>query len=222
MRREDTRNINAFEVEKIVATNRVAKVVKGGRNFSFNAIVVVGDKKGRVGIGSGKANEIVDAIRKAKEKAAKSMFTVPIVKGTIPHEIIGRFGASKILLKPASPGTGIIAGGPARAIFEASGIENILSRSLGSNTKGNVVKATVAGLRDLMTIGQAAAFRGKKVHELTGQKPIEKMIVNEDSSEEIQPNEISTGTQVAPEPINNDNDKDKQKDKTPEDTDEKD
>lgn len=162
-----------FEVEKIVGTNRVAKVVKGGRNFSFSAIAVVGDKKGFVGVGTGKANEIVDAIRKAKEKATKSLFKVPIVKGTIPHEIVGRFGASRILLKPASPGTGIIAGGPARAILEAAGIENILSKSLGSNTTGNVVKATVDGLKNLRTISQAAALRGKKIHELTGQKPLE-------------------------------------------------
>lgn len=166
-------DIVEFEVEKIVDTNRVAKVVKGGRNFSFSAIVVVGDRKGYVGVGTGKANEIVDAIRKAKEKAAKQMFRVPIVNGTIPHEILGRFGASKILLKPASPGTGVIAGGPARAILEAAGIENILSKSLGSNTAGNVVKATVDGLKNLRTIAQAAAMRGKKVHELTGQKPLE-------------------------------------------------
>lgn len=171
MIKEERPNVVEFEVEKIVDTNRVAKVVKGGRNFSFNAIVVVGDKKGFVGIGTGKANEITDAIRKAKEKAVKQLFRVPIVKGTIPHEIVGRFGASKILLRPASPGTGIIAGGPARAIFEAAGIENILSKSLGSNTVGNVVKATVDGLKRMRTIGQAAALRGKKVHELTGQEP---------------------------------------------------
>lgn len=173
MIKHERTDVVEFEVEKIVDTNRVAKVVKGGRNFSFNAIVVVGDKKGFVGVGTGKANEIVDAIRKAKEKAVKSLFRVPIVKGTIPHEITGRFGASKILLKPASPGTGIIAGGPARAILEAAGVENILSKSLGSNTVSNVVKATVDGLKNLRTIAQAAALRGKKVHELTGQKPLE-------------------------------------------------
>ena len=159
-----------FAVEKIVTTNRVAKVVKGGRNFCFNATVVVGNKEGKVGVGTGKANELVDAIRKAKERASKNMFFVPIVNGTIPHEIIGRFGASKIMLRPASPGTGIIAGGPARAILEASGIENILTKSLGSNTPANVVKATVDGLNKLRTIKQVARFRGKTVAELTGQE----------------------------------------------------
>jgi len=182
-----------YEVEKIIATNRVAKVVKGGRNFSFNAIVVVGDKNGNVGVGNGKANEIVDAIRKAKEKATKSIFSVPIVKGTIPHEILGRFGASKILLKPACAGTGIIAGGPARAILEAAGIENILSKSLGSNTKGNVVKATVDGLKNLMTIGQAAAFRGKTINELTGAVYRKQEVVEEEPMDiESVPEEVFT------------------------------
>lgn len=169
-KKNDTRFEQEFAVEKIVDTNRVAKVVKGGRNFSFNATVVLGDKEGRVGVGTGKANEIVDAIRKAKEKAARNMFRVHISKGTIPHEIIGRFGASKIMLRPAAPGTGIIAGGPARAILEAVGVENILTKSLGSNTPANVVKATLNGLKNLRTIHEVAALRGKTVRELTGQE----------------------------------------------------
>ncbi|MBN1326755.1 MAG: 30S ribosomal protein S5 [Candidatus Cloacimonetes bacterium] len=159
-----------FAVEKIIDTNRVAKVVKGGRNFSFNATVVVGNKEGRVGVGTGKANEIVDAIRKAKEKAGKNMFYVPLVHGTIPHEITGRFGASIIMLRPASQGTGVIAGGPARGILEAVGVENILTKSLGSNTPANVVKATVNGLKNLRTISQVARLRNKTVSELTGQE----------------------------------------------------
>ena len=169
-KRNPRSNEPEFAVEKIVDTNRVAKVVKGGRNFSFNATVVVGDKEGNVGVGTGKANEIVNAIQKAKGRAAKTMFKVPIVKGTIPHEIIGRFGASRIMLKPASPGTGIIAGGPARAILEAAGIQDILTKSLGSNTSANVVKATVNGLKELRTIAQVARLRGKTIEEITGQK----------------------------------------------------
>jgi small subunit ribosomal protein S5 len=157
-----------FEVEKIIDTNRVAKVVKGGRNFSFNATVVVGNRKGRIGIGAGKANEIVDAIRKAKERALKSTFQIPLIKGTIPHEIEAKFGASRVLLKPAAPGTGVIAGGPVRAIMEAAGVENILTKSLGSNTPINVVKATVVGLRSMRTLAEVARLRGKTMEELAG------------------------------------------------------
>jgi small subunit ribosomal protein S5 len=157
-------------VEKIIETKRVAKVVKGGRNFSFSAIIVVGDRKGNVGVGTGKANEIVDAIRKAKEKALKSMFHVSIVKGTIPHELVARYGASRIMMKPASQGTGVISGGTARAIFEAAGIQNILCKSLGSNSPCNVVKAVTSGLKSMRTIHDIAKLRNKTVAELTGQE----------------------------------------------------
>lgn len=157
-------------VEKIIDTKRVAKVVKGGRNFSFSAIVVMGDRAGNIGVGNGKANEIVDAIRKAKEKALKSMFKVPIVKGTIPHEIVARFGASRVMMKPATAGTGVIAGGTARAIFEAAGIQNILCKSLGSNTPCNVVKATISGLKSLRTLADIAKLRNKTISEITGRE----------------------------------------------------
>jgi small subunit ribosomal protein S5 len=154
--------------EKIVDTNRVAKVVKGGRNFSFNAIVVVGNQNGVVGVGSGKANEITEAISKARGKAMKNAFRVPIVKGTIPHEVYAKYGASKILVKPASEGTGLIAGGTARALFEAAGIKNILAKSMGSNTPCNLVKATIVALTELRTLSQVAKLRGKKLSELSG------------------------------------------------------
>lgn len=157
-------------VEKIIDTKRVAKVVKGGRNFSFTAIVVVGDKAGNIGVGNGKANEIVDAIRKATERAKKNMFKVPIVKGTVPHEILSRFGGSRVLIKPAAPGTGVIAGNTARAIFEVAGIENILCKSLGSNTPTNVVKATINGLKQMRTIADVARLRNKTVAEISGRE----------------------------------------------------
>lgn len=160
--------VSEYEVEKIVDTNRVAKVVKGGRNFSFNATVVIGNRQGKIGVGTGKANEIVDAIRKAKERAQKSTFQIPLIKGTIPHEIEARFGASRVLLKPAAPGTGVIAGGPVRAIMEAAGVENILTKSLGSNTPINVVKATIRGLRLMRTLSEVARLRGKSLEELAG------------------------------------------------------
>ena len=157
-------------VEKIIDTKRVAKVVKGGRNFSFTAIVVVGDRAGRIGVGNGKANEIVDAIRKAKERATKNMFNIPIVKGTVPHEIMARYGASRVMIKPAAPGTGVIAGNTARAIFEAAGIENVLCKSLGSNTPTNVVKAIIGGLKDMRTIADVARLRNKSVAYISGQE----------------------------------------------------
>ncbi len=157
-------------VETVIETKRVAKVVKGGRNFSFSAIVVVGDRAGKIGVGKGKANEIADAIRKAKEKATKSMFRVPIIKGTIPHEIVARYGASRIMMKPASAGTGVIAGGTARAIFEAAGIQNILCKSLGSNTPCNVVQATVSGLKSMRTLSDISRLRNKTIAEITGRE----------------------------------------------------
>jgi small subunit ribosomal protein S5 len=142
---------------------RVAKVVKGGRNFRFSAIVVVGDGKGRVGAAMGKAREVPDAIRKAIERAKRNMVSVPIVSTTIPHEVIGRSGSARVLLKPASLGTGVVAGGPVRAVVEAAGYQNILTKSLGSNNATNVVWATMDGLQRLQTVEQIAAKRNLEV-----------------------------------------------------------
>ncbi len=150
-------------IEKIVYLNRVAKVVKGGRRFSFSALVVVGDGKGCVGFGLGKAQEVPEAIRKANERAKKSMIKVPLLEGTLPYEILGIFGAGRVMLKPASKGTGIIAGGPVRAVMEAVGVSDILTKAIGTNNPHNVLRATMAGLGSLRSADAVGVVRGKKL-----------------------------------------------------------
>jgi small subunit ribosomal protein S5 len=159
--------------ERVVSINRVAKVVKGGRRFSFTALVVVGDRGGRVGVGYGKAKEVPAAIQKGVDIAKRSMFTVPMVGSTLPHEVMGVAGAGRVMLKPAAPGTGVIAGGPVRAVMECAGIADVLSKSLGSENAINMVHAAVAGLRDLRLPEEVARMRGKAVEDIAPRRLLE-------------------------------------------------
>lgn len=152
--------------ERVVHIGRVAKVVKGGRRFAFRALVVVGDRNGRVGVGIGKAREVPAAIRKGAERARRAMVTVPLYGNTLPHDVMVKFGAAKVLLKPASPGTGVIAGGGVRAVLEAAGVRDVLSKSLGSDNVFNVVMATFKGLQELVAVEERANQRGKAVTEI--------------------------------------------------------
>lgn len=163
---QNRKDENAAKIEKTIYINRVAKVVKGGRRFNFTAMVVAGDGEGKVGVGFGKANQVPEAIRKATEKARKSMFKAPSIGGTVPHFVIGRYGSSKVLLRPASPGTGVIASSIVRAILDATGYSNILTKVIGSNNPHNIVKATLNALRELESPEQYSVRTGKPLDEV--------------------------------------------------------